>query len=334
MLGECYLKNEFWVLLEHDGKNISEPALEVLSEARRLTDRTDLSVSGIVMGKEVTHLCKAAGPYGADKVYVLEHPLLEHYTTDGYTKALADFATAVEPAFFLMSATNLGRDLAPRLATRLGTSLVSDCTVLEMEGRQLRLSRPTYGGRAYASYICPGASPQMATVKPGVLGIGRPVMGRDTAVEKIHVEIPAESMRTRVTGYRKIDPEELDLTEAEVIFALGRGLEDGKNLPQSEEVARMIGACLGGSRAAVDEGWLSYERQIGQTGKTVSPNFIVCCGIAGAQQFVMGMQDAKFIVAINKDGQAPIFKVADVSIQGDMHEIIPPLAEKLRRMNK
>ena len=328
------MEKEFWVLLEHDGKNISEPALEVLSEAGRLADRTDFSVCGILMGKEVKHLCEAAGPYGADKVYVLEHPLLEHYTTDGYTRALADAAKAAEPAVFLMSATSLGRDLAPRMATRLDTSLVSDCAVLELEGQQLRFSRPTYGGRAYATYICPGASPQLATIKPGVLGIGRPVMGRDAAVEKIHVEIPSESMRTRVIGYRKIDPEDLDLTEAEVIFAVGRGLEDGKNLSQSEEVARMIGASLGGSRAAVDEGWLSYERQIGQTGKTVSPNFIVCCGIAGAQQFVMGMQDAKFIVAINKDGQAPIFKVADVSIQGDMHEIIPPLAEKLRRMKQ
>lgn len=334
MQGECCVENEIWVLLEHDDKNISEEALEVLSEARRLTERTDFTVSGILMGKKAGHLCESAGPYGADKVYVLDHPLLEHYTTDGYTKALADFATTAEPAVFLMSATSLGRDLAPRLAIRLGTSLVSNCTVLEMEGQQLRLSRPTYGGRAYATFICPGASPQMATVKPGVLGIGKPVMGRDAAVEKIDVNISAETIRTRVLGYRRIDPEELDLTEAEVIFAVGRGLEDGKNMPQSEEVARLMGACLGGSRAAVDEGWLSYERQIGQTGKTVFPNFIICCGIAGAQQFVMGMQDAKFIVAINKDGQAPIFKVADISIHGDMHEILPPLIENLRSMKR
>lgn len=322
-----------WVLVEHCEGEIEEASLEALSEARRLSNKAKLSVSALVLGQAGKSFAGTLSQYGADQVYLVEHPLLTAYTTDGYTAALAELLQGHNPGVFLLAATALGRDLAPRLAARLRTSLVSDCTVLDIDDRgALEMTRPSCGGRVYTTFTCSDSRPQIATIRPGVLGVGKPLKGRQARIEALQVELRPEMIRTRILARSKVEREKLDIAEAEVVLAFGRGLGDRSKLPQMEEFAHLLDAALAGSRAAVDERWLPFERQIGQTGKTISPKVMVCCGISGAQQFSMGMRDSRFIVAINTDRNAPIFKVADVSVLGDLREVIPELIERFKAL--
>lgn len=324
---------ELWVLIEHNKGEIQEGSLEALTEAKRLSAKLDASVACLVLGHNVAEFCEDLGPYGADSIYLFEHPDLEHYTTDGYMNVLAKVFPNDDVIAFLLSGTMLGRDLAPGLSTRLKAGLVTDCTVLGINQRgELEMSRPANGGRVYATYTCSQASLQIITLRPGVLGVGQPMRGRTAEVTRMEVDLKPEMIRTKILGYSKVDRENLDITEAEAVLAFGRGLEVDTNLPTVDRLAQLMDAPLGGSRAAVDEGWIPFERQIGQTGKTIAPGLIMCCGISGAQQFTMGMRDSKFIVAVNKDRHAPIFKVADISVLGDMHDIIPLLIERLEKI--
>ncbi len=324
-----------WVLVEHRDGEVEEASLEVLCEARRLAKAAKVTISALIMGESGTQLADILAQHGADRVCLVEHELLKTYTTDGYTTALAQLAQSHHPQVLLMAATSLGRDLAPRLASRLNTGLVSDCTVLNINDQGvLEMTRPSCGGRVYTTFVCPSARPQIVTVRPGVLGIGKPMRGRPARIEHFQAELHPDVVRTRVLGISKVERDELDIAEAEVVLAFGRGLGDSAMLPKVNELARLLEASVGGSRAAVDERWIPFPRQIGQTGKTISPRVIVCCGISGAQQFTMGMRDSRFIVAINTDRNAPIFKVADVSVLGDMHQIIPELIERLQAAAK
>ncbi|MBI5897202.1 MAG: electron transfer flavoprotein subunit alpha/FixB family protein [Desulfobacterales bacterium] len=313
--------------MEHRDEEIEEASLEVLSEARRLANKARVSVAALVLGHSGQAFADPLGQYGADKLLVVEHELLAAYTTDGYTAALTAMLRGEhQPEALLMAASVLGRDLAPRLATRLKTSLVSDCTVLEINANgELELTRPSYGGKVYATMACHTRLPQIASIRPGVLGLGKPRKGRSAQIVSLSVDLEPQTIRTVSRGIRKVDREKLDIQEAEIILAFGRGAEDEATVARISELARLLEASLGGSRAAVDERWIAFDRQIGQTGKTVAPKVILCCGISGAQQFTMGMRDAKFIAAINNDRRAPIFKVADVSILCDLKEIIPEL---------
>jgi len=326
------LEKGVWVLAEHYGKEIEETTFEVLTEARRLTDKTNEKVSALLLGHGVAHLAEALGQHGADNVYLVEQPLLEHYTTDGYVLAVTDLVRKGDPSILLLAATAQGRDLAPRLAARLNTTLVSDCAILKVNDQGLlEMTRPTFGGRVYATMICSSSRPQVITMRPGVVGVDEPIAkGRKVNIEKVDIELKPESIRTKVIGFSKASRETLDISEAEAVVAFGRGLGDKSGLVEMEELAELLEASLAGSRIAVDAGWIPFERQIGQTGKSIFPQLIICCGISGASQFTMGMQDSKFIVAINNDRQAPIFRVADVFILGDLHKIVPALIERLR----
>ena len=327
------MESGIWVLVEHRDGEVEESSLEVLSEARRLANKANLTVSALILGHDAGFEVNSLGSYGADKVYFVEHSLLEYYTTDGYTTALTELVKTHDPTILLVPATVLGRDIVPRLAIKLETDFVSDCTVLDISDEGiLEMTRPILGGRVYATMMCPSARPQIATLRPGVFGTGRPHRGREAEVQVVQTALQPEAIRTRILGYTTVDPEILDISEAENVLAIGRGLGEGSYLSNMEELARILGASLGGSRVAVDEGWVSFKRQIGQTGKTISPKFILCCGISGAPQFTMGMQDSRFIVAINKDRRASIFNIADVSVLGDIHEIIPQLIKRLRGM--
>lgn len=324
-----------WVLIEHREGEIEEASLEVLSEARRLAGKAKLKVSALVLGDSGGSFADALSQGGADTIYGVEHPLLQQYTTDGYTAALCELVSTHAPQILLLGATALGRDLAPRVATRLKTSLVSDCTVLDVNAQGvLEMTRPSCGGRVYTTLTGSASSLQIATVRPGVLGVGKPRKGHKADLQALSVELAAETVRTRVLGTSKVDRELLDIAESETVLAFGRGLGDRAMLPQMEELARLLDASLAGSRASVDERWLTFDRQIGQTGKTIAPKFIVCCGISGAQQFSMGMRESGFIVAINKDKAAPIFKVADVSVHGDLKEVVPAWVEELQGLQK
>lgn len=322
-----------WVLIEHRDGEIEEASLEVLSEARRIAAKAKLQVSALILCHETASFAESLGQYGADQVYSVEHALFKTYTTDGYTTALAGLLQEHKPAVFLLAATAQGRDLAPRLATRLGASLVSDCRVMDFNARgALEMTRSSCGERIYTTMIGNDSRTQIATIRPGVLGVGKPLRGRQAKIETLHVELNPEMIRTRLLGHSKVERDQLDISEAEVVLAFGRGLTDGSLLPHMEELARLLDASLGGSRAAVDERWIPFRRQIGQTGRTIAPKVIVCCGISGAQQFTMGMRDSRFIVAINKDRNAPIFKVADVSVLGDITQIVPELIERVQAL--
>jgi electron transfer flavoprotein alpha subunit len=236
-----------------------------------------------------------------------------------------------QPEVLLLAATALGRDLAPRIAVRLDTSIVSQCTAFRFNDEGLlEMKRPTYGGRVWATYLSPSARPIIATVRPGVLGISPPKKGRPVTVENVEVQLQPDTIRTKVLESHSVDKESLDVSEADVVVAVGRGMKDAGLLPQVKELAGLLKASYGGSRAAVDEGWIPFGRQIGQTGKTVAPRLILCLGISGAPQFTLGMRDAGCIVAVNNDREAPIFKVADIAVLGDLREILPTLIGHLK----
>jgi len=327
------LDKEIWVLAEHHGGGIEDTTFEVLSVARTIADKLEAKVLALLLGHEVNHLARSLGHNGADKIYLIDNPQLQHYTTDGYAFAITELVRNRMPSILLMSATALGRDIAPKLAVRLKTSLVSDCTILEVNDQGvLEMIRATYGGRVYAAITCPSSRPQIATVRPGIIEVGAPKEDKEIYVERIDIGLKPELIRTKVLGTSRVDPANLDISEAEFVVATGRGLGKGSKITQMEELSKLLGASLGGSRAAVDAGWVSFERQIGQTGKTISPKIIICLGIFGATQFTMGMSDARFIVAINNDRRAPIFKVADVGVLGDLHRIVPLLIQRLRAM--
>lgn len=322
---------DIWVVVEHYDNEIEEATFEILEEARRLADSAGVKVSAVLLGYGVASLCDALSRYGADHIYLADHHLLEDYTTDGYTLVLAELVRQYDPCLLLLAGTFQGRDLAPRLATRLKTGLVSDCMAIRANDQGiLEMTRPTYGGRVYATITCPSAQPQIATLRPGVIGTVTPKSDRIVSVERVDVDLNPEAIRTKILGYSKVNPEVLDISEAESVVAVGHGLGDGAKRPMLEELAKMLGASLAGSRLAVDEGWLSFDRQIGQTGKSVSPKLIICCGISGASPFTMGIMDSKLIVAINNDRRAPIFQVADVSVLGDLHKVVPALIEYLK----
>lgn len=331
-MGQCEPWDEgIWILAEHHQGRLEEVTFEILTEARRLADRARRRVCVILLGHEVGRLAQELPPYGADFVYWVDHPLLALYSTDAYAYAIEQLVRQGSPIALLLPATALGRDLAPRLAVRLKTTLVSDCVVLNIdETGLLEMTRAPYGGRLYARMKSPHVRPQMATVRPGVLGKGRPAKTRKGHIKRIDLDLNPMAIRTRVLSVWKVEREGLDISEAEVILAFGRGLGEKERLQEMEELAKLLGASLGGSRAAVDAGWIPFSRQIGQTGKTVSPDLIICCGISGASQFTMGMMESKFIVAVNLDRQCPMFKVADVSVLGDMHEVLPALIDRLK----
>lgn len=322
-----------WVLIEHREGEIQEASLETLAEARRLASKLKREVSALVLGAggEAAAFADTLAQLGAQKVLAVKHELLTSYSTEGYTAALAQLIHSRQPETFLLAATALGRDLAPRLAARLQTSLVSDCTVIDINAQgNLELTHPSCCGRVYVTTTSPGVKPQVASVRPGVLGVGKPLRGRKAAVEELAVELAPAQVRTRSLGIGVVDRTLLDITEADTVLAIGRGLGRRELVPQFDTLAGMLNASLAGSRAAVDERFLTFQRQIGQTGKLVSPKFIVCCGISGAQQFTMGMRDSKFIVAINNDRNAPIFKLADVSVLGDLQTLVPELIAQMQ----
>ena len=306
-----------------------------------------------------TVMAKELGAYGADKVLVAEDDLLETYTTDAYAKVICDTVMAKKPEIMLIAATNIGRDLGPRCAARLHTGLTADCTHLDVDvekyaaflkeastlpeaqidaldraDRNLKMTRPAFGGHLMATIICPRFRPQMATVRPGVLKKGEydEAKANAVAVEKLDIALSADDIETKVLEVVKEAKELVDLTGADVVVSVGRGIskdvETGIKL--AEELAAEFGGVVGGSRAAIDSGWLTADHQVGQTGKTVHPKLYVALGISGAIQHKAGMQDSECIVAVNKADSAPIFDVADYGICGDLFKVVPMMIDAIR----
>ncbi|MEE8346239.1 MAG: electron transfer flavoprotein subunit alpha/FixB family protein [Dehalococcoidia bacterium] len=322
-----------WVFLEQQGGILEPVSLELLGKARQLADESQQVVTGVLLGHEISPLAIAAVAYGADEVLLAEHALLRHYTTDPYTKVMAELILERTPDILLLGATPNGRDLAGRLAVRLRTGLTADCTDLTLDQDGLLLGQVTGFGRGIlAGILCPEHRPQMATVRPGVFprlapALAQPPSGR---IQRVDTRLSQGDAPVRVV--RHSTTRGGDITAAERLVIGGRGVEG--NFDILRELAALINADVGATRVAVDEEWVDREAQIGQTGYVTRPKLAIVCGVSGAMQFTVGIQDAETVVAINSDPEAPIFEAADYCIVDDLFQVLPSLIEALRRQRE
>ena len=357
-----------WVFCEQRQGKMMPTTFELISEGRKLADELGVELCGILLGDNVDGIAKELGGYGADKVYVYNSPLLKDYTTDAYTKVITDAVEEIKPEILLFGASNIGRDLAPRCAARLHTGLCADCTHLDIDmpiyknflreastlpeerieklgtvkingqdhdvSRDIKMTRPAFGGHLMASIFCPRFRPAMATVRPGVMKKREFCADCAEKVEILHpaFELSASDIKTEVVETVKAGKKLVDLIGADFIVSVGRGIskdvEGGIKL--AEELAEVLGGVVGSSRACVDAGWITADHQVGQTGKTVHPKVYVALGISGAIQHKAGMQDSECIIAVNKNENAPIFEVADYGIVGDLFKVVPELIESIK----
>jgi len=323
-----------WVFAEQRNGKMMTTAFELLGEGRKLADKLGVELSALLLGSNVANLADELIHHGADRVILADHPELKLYTTDGYTKVITDLVNSKMPEIVLIGATNIGRDLGPRVAARLDTGLTADCTKLDIDEEQriLLQTRPAFGGNIMATIITPKHRPQMSTVRPGVMKKLAPDAARTGIVEKVEVQLDKKDIRTLVKEIVKSTKQAVNLIEAEFIVSGGRGLGSPEGFKLIEELANALGGVVGSSRAAVDSGWISQDHQVGQTGKTVRPKIYVACGISGAIQHLAGMQSSDCIIAINKNPDAPIFDVADYGIVGDLYKVIPMMIDEIKRI--
>ena len=322
------------VYMEQQMGALKNVGFELLGQGRRLADELGTELTALIITAEnADALSKQAVAGGADKVYIIVGDDYEHYNTDCYTHAAVAMINEYKPEAVLFGATNDGRDLAPRIAARIGTGLCADCTDLgiDSETKLVIWTRPTFGGNIMAQIVCLEARPQMGTVRPKVFKKPEMDMSRTGEVIKFDPETPGE--HNRVTFIREEIPEGVvcNIEEAEYIVSGGRGLADPKNFQMIEDLANAFGGVVGASRAAVDAGWIEHLHQVGQSGKTVGPKIYVAVGISGAIQHLAGMNSSDVIIAINKDPDAPIFRVADYGIVGDLFEVVPALIAEIKK---
>lgn len=319
-----------WVLAEHDGKKPVNVTYELIGEATKLAEKRKSYVGVVLLGKDVSHMIELFGNYGADKVFVCQSDVLEHYRTEPYGEVIVALVKKYKPEIILSGATTQGRDLAGFVATKLETGLTADCTGLDIDDcGNLLQTRPAFGGNIMATILCPNTRPQMSTVRPKVFPIPEKT-DKKPEVINFDFDFSKIAIRTEVLEYVPFE-EKISLADAEIIVSGGRGLGKPENFEIIKEFADTIGAAVGASRAAVDAGWISYEHQVGQTGKTVRPKIYIACGISGSVQHLAGMKHSDIIIAINKDPEAPIFKVANYGVVGDVMTIIPLLTKELKK---
>ncbi len=291
-------------------------------------------VTAVLIGHDVKGLAQELVEYGADKVIIVDRPELKLFDTEAYTQALNAVITAEKPEIALFGATTLGRDLAPRVSSRLNTGLTADCTKLELlkdKERQLGMTRPAFGGNLMATIVSPDHRPQMATVRPGVMKKIARVEGKKGEIVDFQITLDTSKLKVKVLDVVKEGGNKVDISEAKILVSGGRGVGAKANFELLEELAAELGGIVSSSRAQVDAGNMPHDRQVGQTGKTVRPEVYFALGISGAIQHVAGMEESEFIIAINKDRFAPIFSVADLGIVGDLHKILPILTEEIRK---
>ncbi len=314
--------------VEQRGGAIKKSSLEALSLGKRLAGEAGGTLAAVVAGKGIGGLAAAVAAQGASTVYVADADVLEHYSTEGYAAAVAAAVEQASPAVLVFAASAMGKDLAPRLAARLGWSFLAEVVEAGIEGGKLTAVRPQYAGKAVWKLSAP-AEQVVVTARPNVFPAAAPAEGAQA--ETVALDVSSVTPRARVTAIKTAQQGTVDVAEAEVIVAGGRGLKEAANFSLVNDLAQALGAAVGASRAVVDAGWIGHEHQVGQTGKTVSPALYVACGISGAIQHLAGMRTSKCIVAVNKDPDAPIFKVADYGIVGDVFEVLPRLTEEVKK---
>lgn len=326
-------KNVFVIAEQRDGK-IMKVSYELIGKARELANDLGQDVIAVLMGSGIEAVAGDLAKAGADKVIVVDDPILAEYVTEPYAKAVTAVIKANDPEIVLFGASSIGRDLAPRVSARIHTGLTADCTKLEIdpETKLLNMTRPAFGGNIMATILCADHRPQMATVRPGVMQ-ALESCDKVGAVEKFTVEFTAADMNVEICEVVKTDKKAVDITEAKILVSGGRGLGSADGFAQLKDLADVLGGEVAASRAAVDNGWIEKDRQVGQTGKTVRPDLYVACGISGAIQHAAGMEESEFIVAINKEETAPIFSICDLGIVGDLNKIVPKLTEALKKVD-
>lgn len=322
-----------WVFAEQREGELQKVSLELLGEGRRIADELGVKLTALLLGNNIETLATTLAEHGADEVLVADDKNLEHYTTDAYTKVICDLANERKPGILFVGATFIGRDLGPRIAARLSTGLTADCTSIDVDvtNGDLLATRPAFGGNLMATIACPDHRPQMATVRPGVFA----KITTDPSncnIEKVDVQLADSDVRTKVLEIIKSKKDIVDIAEADFIVAGGRGVGSKENFALLKELADALEGTVGGSRAAVENGWIDGAYQVGQTGKTVRPQIYIACGISGAIQHVAGMQDSDLIIAVNKDDSAPIMKIADYAIVGDVAKVVPELIAQVKEV--
>ena len=326
----------FWVFIEQTEGVPATVSWELLGKGAELSRAMGVELSAVVIGENVSHLCREAFAYGADKAYLVDAPVYRHYRTESYLHALCTLIDKHKPEVILMGATGLGRDLAGAVATVVGTGLTADCTGLSIDAkRNLMQTRPAFGGNIMATIMCDKFRPQMSTVRPHVMPMPeRRAHARGVIVAE-HCPLNEEDILVKVLEIvRDANKEQVDVAGAEFIVSGGRGMVAKEHFSLLQELADQLGGVVGASRSAVDAGWMPHERQVGQTGKTVRPKIYIACGISGAIQHLVGMQDSDVVIAINRDKEAPIFEVATYGIVGDLFQVVPALTARLKEQRQ
>ncbi|MDO4744983.1 MAG: electron transfer flavoprotein subunit alpha/FixB family protein [Bacillota bacterium] len=351
------MSKDIYVVAEQRDGNIAKVTMELLGEATKLAGELGEKVYAVLMGDQIKDKAQDLIEHGADGVVVVEDPMLAEYVTEPYAKALTAVIKNYDPNIVLFGATSIGRDLAPRVAARVHTGLTADCTRLDvdmnnyfdflhatsnadtdaigkrlgMDDKNLKMTRPAFGGNVMATIRCADHRPQMATVRPGVMKKLDVMAGREGTVEEFKVEFEAADMNVKIKEVVRETKKAVDITEAKVLVSGGRGIGSPEFYDELQKVADLLGGEISSSRANVDAGWIARDRQVGQTGKTVRPDLYMACGISGAIQHIAGMESSECVIAINKNDTAAIFEVADLGIVGDVKVIIPKLIEALAK---
>jgi electron transfer flavoprotein alpha subunit len=336
------MTRRFWVYIEQEDGKAHPVAWELLGVARRLADEVNDNavVEGILVGHNMEELAREAIQYGAQTVYVVDDPAFKNYLNKPYTTALTVLVKKYDPEVFLVGATTLGRDLAGAVATSIGTGLTADTTHLamgEVKGTAQKLllaTRPAFGGNVIATIVCRDYRPQMATVRPRVFtSAPRQADAKGEIVREV-IPITPDMINAEILEFITNDAASVKLEYADIIVSGGRGLGGPKGFELIKQLADELGGVVGSSRACVDAGWIKYDHQVGQTGKTVRPKLYIAAGISGAIQHKVGMQESDFILAINRDPHAPIFDVATMGIVGDLYEVIPAMIKQIRALKE
>ena len=335
------MSKDIYVVVEQRDGHIAKVGLELIGEATKLAADLGQKVVGILLGDKIKEKAQGLIEYGADEVVYVEDPMLAEYVTEPYAKALTAVIQECDPEIVLFGATSIGRDLAPRVASRIHTGLTADCTKLDIDvfkaneeapGQKLLfMTRPAFGGNIMATILCKNHRPQMATVRPGVMKRLDKNTAKKGEIREIKVEFVPSDMNVKIREVVKETHKKSDITEAKVLVSGGRGIGGPDFFGTLKELADVLGGDISSSRANVDAGWAAKDRQVGQTGKTVRPDLYLACGISGAIQHVAGMEGSECVIAINKNDTAAIFDVADVGIVGDVKVIIPKLTEALKK---
>ncbi|MHA1725163.1 MAG: FAD-binding protein [Promethearchaeota archaeon] len=320
-----------WVIAEHYKNKVHPVAFQLLGKGRELADKLNVNLTLVILGADFEDQLDALSHYGEDEIIYVKSKVLKNYYSDLYVNILSELILDYKPEIVLIGATPTGRDFAPRVAKRLNAGLTADCTGLDIEvdSRNLRQTRPTFGGNIMATIRTPNSRPQMATVRPGIFKIPSKVK-KDVKIRTIEKKLEEKDSVMKIVKIFNKEKQKVNLEDAKIIVSGGRGVGSKEGFKIIEELAEVLNAEVGGSRVTVELGWIDPDRQVGQTGKTVSPTLYIACGISGAIQHLVGMQNSDIIVAINRDPKAAIFKVAHYGIIGDLHKVIPALIKAIK----